>query len=121
MTPTANDNATLKTTTLTIRKKEYSLHLDFAVLSTTESVLRKSGIQANLLQSLNLSELDAAGLAAMLFAALRRDQPEMTYLDALALITLPHLNKVFEALLAAYVVAQKDPDEDEAGGTSPND
>lgn len=118
MAPTPDNNATLKTTTLTIRKKEYSLHLDFAALSTAEALLRKQGIQANLLQSLNLSELDASGLAAMLFAALRRDHPEMTYLDALGLISLPNLGKVFDALLEAYVAAQKDTDGEE--DASPN-
>ena len=118
MTPAANENATLKQTTLTIKRKEYTLHLVFAALSTAEALLKKQGIQANLLQSLNLSALDASGLAALLYAALKRDQPEMTYLEALGLISLPHLNKVFDALLEAYIAAQKDPDDEDA---SPND
>jgi hypothetical protein len=42
----------------------------------------------------------------------------MTYLEALGLISLPHLNKVFDALLEAYIAAQKDPDDEDA---SPND
>ena len=118
MTPTASENATLRTTTLKLRKKEYSLHLDFAALSTAEALLKKQGVQVNLLKSLDLADLDASGLAAMLFAALKRDQPEMTYLEALGLISLPHLNKIFDAILEAYVAAQKDPDtEDE----DPND
>ncbi len=117
---TANDNATLKTTTLTVRGKDYSLYLDFAALATAEARLRKVGIQANLLQILTLTDLTASGVAAMLFAALLRDLPEVTYDYALALISLPRLTEVFTALMAAYTAAQADPDEDQAGA-SPND
>ena len=113
--PAPSANPTIKSTPITIDSKEYSLVYDFAALATAEAALRKQGVQANLLHALNLSELDASGLAALLYAGLMRENPKLTYADTLAMISFDNLGSIFDGVLAAYVAAQK-PAED----TSPN-
>jgi len=103
----ASANATLKQTVLTIDGKEYNLYMDFAAIANAESLLKKQGLQVNLLRALNLSELDASGLAAILYAMLLRDQPKTTYEDVLNLISIQSLGSIFDAVLNAYLAAQK--------------
>jgi DNA-binding cell septation regulator SpoVG len=110
----ASENPTLKQTVLAINGKEYNLHMDFAAIAKAEALLKKEGHQVNLLRALNLSELDATGLAAILYAMLLRDQPKLSYEDVLNLISVDSLGDIFNAVLEAYLAAQKKPDEKES-------
>lgn len=114
--PETQDNPTLVATPLTLGGKELHLVYDFAALATAEGALRKQGVQANLLHALNLADIDASGLAAILFAGLLRENPAITYAETLSMITFDNLSAIFDAVLAAYVAAQKPTDE----STSPN-
>jgi hypothetical protein len=102
----ASANATLKSTVLTIDGKDYNLYLDFAAIAKAESLLKKQGVQVNLLRTISLSDMDASGLAAILYALLLRDQPELSYEDVLNLIPFNALGSVFDAILSAYKAAQ---------------
>jgi hypothetical protein len=113
---TPAENPTVQASPLTLSGKEVHLVYDFAALATAESVLRKQGVQANLLHSLDLADVDASGLAAILFAGMLRENPALTYAETLTMITFDNLGDIFDAVLAAYVAAQKPADE----GTSPN-
>jgi hypothetical protein len=90
---------------LTLGGKKYRLCLDFGVIREAEEALLETGIRINLLRSLDFKALGARSLPEVFFAALRRYQPEMTFEDVCALITLDSAIAIFEAVGDAYVLA----------------
>lgn len=87
---------TLPDVDLIVGGKTYKLAFDFNAICVAE---KETGI--NLLTSL-VSEITASSLRGLLFAALLKDQPEMTIEHAGALITPQNIGAVRTAVVTAW-------------------
>lgn len=101
---------TLPDVEIVVDRKTYKLAFDFNAICVAE---KETGI--NLLTSL-VTEITATSLRGLFFAALLRDQPEMTIEQAGALITPSNIAVVRSAVVTAWFGSIKDeqPGEDKA-------
>jgi hypothetical protein len=105
---------TLPKVELTLGKKTYFLCFTFEALALAQSILRDNGIDCNLLQSLDLTILQADRLVPLLYAALITHDPTISLEEVFKLVKFRTLAKVFEAIVLAYGASMADPDEDAA-------
>ncbi len=103
---------TLPKVELKLDGKTYHLCFTFAALALAEAKLRKEGVNVNLLHALDLSSLDATRVVPLLYAALITHEPDMTFTEAAALVTLRNLGAIFEGIASAYGESLSEPDQD---------
>jgi hypothetical protein len=89
----------------------YYLAFTFPALATAASKLRDKGVKCNLLQSLDLSTLNADQVIPLLYAALITHQPDITFEKVTEICTLKSLGNVFEGIAAAYSASLANPNE----------
>lgn len=99
---------TLSSASVTIHDRTYKLCFDFNALATAEEL---TGI--NLLTSLDLSSLSVVKFRAIFYAALLKDQPEITLGQAGSLITMKSMNDITLALIEAWTGSRPEVDEAE--------
>lgn len=107
--PTPVQDPTLPKVDVTVGGKKYFLCFDFNALAVAEDA---TGL--NLLRSLDFQNLSAKTFRALLFAALLRQQPDMTLEAAGSLITASSAPKLTEALVRAYMESNPEADESES-------
>lgn len=103
----------LPRTELRIGKETYYLCFTFRAIAVAQKTLRDAGIDCNLLQSLDLTNMQADRLVPLLYASLITYKPKITLDEVFAMVTFRNLGKVFEAITGAYIASLSDPDEEE--------
>jgi hypothetical protein len=105
-------DSALPKTPMTLGGETYYLCYTFGALSLAEAMIRKTGVQCNILKSLDVMNLGAAELEALLFAGLITHKPKITFEEASALITLRNVYLISESIATAYIAALADPSDD---------
>ncbi|HTF67031.1 MAG TPA: hypothetical protein VK638_30545 [Edaphobacter sp.] len=100
---------------LTLGNQTYYLCFTFGALALAEARLRADGVSVNLLHSLQLDQVDATRLPALLYAAVLAHQPDATFGEVAFLVTLKTLGPIFDAIVEAYRLSLSDPSEEEKG------
>jgi len=117
--PKVGPDPLLPRTPIEIDGKTYDLCFTIGALAEAKSRLRKAGVEINLLQSINFSDMDADVIPPLFFAALLPFQPEMTQEKAYALVTLQTIVPIYQALANAYLRAWGTKDEVKNPGPPP--
>ena len=100
---------TLPLVEITLGDKTFNLCFTFTAFSVAATTLRARGIQCNLLQSLDLSTVDADRVGPLLYAAMLTQHPTITIEQVEALITFPELGNIVEKIVEAYSASLADP------------
>lgn len=102
---------------LKIGDETYRLSFTYDAIAEAKRELLRYGVRCNLLLSLDSYDIDALELRALFYAATRLHHPELSYEQVKGLLTMQNYGSVFEAILKAYVVAMKPPQEQEENPT----
>jgi hypothetical protein len=105
---------TLPKVELKLGNKTYFLCFTFKALALAQTILRNNGIDCNLLQSLDLTALQADRLVPLLYAGLITHMPEITLEEVFELVLFRNMHLVFEAVVLAYGASMAEPDPDAA-------
>lgn len=100
---------TLPRVELKLGSDTYYLVFNFKALALAAAKLREKGVHTNLLQSLDLSGLDADTLAPLLYAGLITHQPEITLDEVVAKVSIRDLGGIFTAIAEAYTASLAEP------------
>lgn len=112
-------DATLPDVSLDLSGQTYHLVFTYAALSIAERKLKASGVSVNILQALDFREVGAEKLPILFFASLLHAQPDTTFEDAQALVTMKTFAPIFEKTVEAYVASMSDATE--AAAEAPED
>ncbi|MGC1783480.1 MAG: hypothetical protein WA708_13235, partial [Acidobacteriaceae bacterium] len=96
---------TLPKVSLELGGETWHLCYDYAALAIAERKLARAGQFVNMLKAVNLSLLGADRLPYMFFAGLVRSHPEITFAQASALVTMDTMDRVYEAVVDAYLAS----------------
>jgi hypothetical protein len=102
-------DATLPDVSIEIKGETYHLCFDYAALSIAERKLSDVGIKVNMLEALDLRGIGAERLPIVFFAALVKAQPDITYEEASALITMKNYADIFSKVVEAFVASMAEP------------
>lgn len=105
-------DATLPRTPITIGGKTYDLCLDLGSLSEAESELVRLGYDVNIL--LSLPPVNLSTTRVVFGAALRRFHPELSFPQAVALLTPKYIHPAYIAIMEAWGKSISEADEAEA-------
>lgn len=97
-------------TLIEIGGRTYQLGFTYGSIRSAKLALRARGIELNLMRSFGLAEIDADTLPELFFAALRVHHPDVTFEDALSLISVRNCLRVAEAIATAYIASMSDPE-----------
>jgi len=103
------DDPTLPDGETEIAGEKFRLCFDFGALAEAKALLRKSGVELNVLRSLDFTALDVDTLPALFFAASHRFQPGLTWPRAQSLINMRTGARVVDDLAKAYIAAMSEP------------
>lgn len=87
---------------LQVGDNTYKLCFTFGALAEAKRLLRREGVQVNLLLSLDSLDVDVDTMRPLLYAALRTHHPDVSYLAASDMVTLRNAASVFTAICRAY-------------------
>lgn len=102
-------DSTLPRTPVTIGGKTYDLCLDLGALSEAETELVRKGHDVNILMSLPPVNLTATRI--IFGAAMRRFHPEISYEQAVAMLTPKYIHGAYIAIVEAWNKSVSEPDE----------
>jgi hypothetical protein len=103
---------TLPKVEITLGGKKYFLCFTFGALALAQSKMTAAGIKCNVLHALDLTSLDATQIIPLLYAALSDHQPDMTFEQVAALVTMRNLGTIFEGIANAYKESLAEPSDD---------
>lgn len=83
----------------------YRLCFDFEALARAKAMLRKAGVEVNILRCLDFREVDVDTLPLLFFAAAHRFQPELSYAEAQRAVSLRTAEGILSGIFAAYTAA----------------
>src|SRR5580698_6558102 len=109
-------DSTLPKVKLKLGNETYYLCYTFAALTLAETKLNNEGISCNILKALDLSELDARNLSALLYAGLLTHKPDITIEKVLSLITFKNMQEIPPRILEAYAASLADPSDEDVNG-----
>lgn len=107
----------LLTSTVDIKGKTYTLCFDTRALIKAEHDLREQGHDVNLQRSLPVLTLE--NTVIVFAAAVRRFHPEITFDDAIDLVSMRYYMAVGNAVLAAWEKCLAEPEESDVGPREP--
>jgi hypothetical protein len=96
---------------ITLQGRQYNLVFTYGALATAEQKLSTAGRKVSMFEIFDWQKVGASELQVMLFAALQHHHGELTFDEAVALLTLRNYAAVHAALVQAYVKSMADPDE----------
>lgn len=99
--------------------KSYTLKFTYRGLAEARRLLREQGVRVNLLQSLNIEDMDADTLPALLFGALREHHAEISYTQAERMVSIKTYGAVTMALCGAYWEAMQSSETGPSEGNPP--
>lgn len=99
---------TIETTDIVINGKAYRMCFDLGALAQAEDALIAEGHDVNLLHA--LPRLNLSSVRVIFAASIRKFHPEITYEDALALLTMPYVYKAGVAIHEAWEKSLAEPD-----------
>jgi hypothetical protein len=99
---------TLPKTPITIGGTTYDLCFDLGALAEAEQALNREGHNVNLLAALPVMNL--ANVRVIFAAAIRKFHPEITFEQAMAMITLQNVYLIANAVSEAWQAALPEPE-----------
>lgn len=96
---------TLPKVSLTLNGREWHLCFDYAALALAERKLAEAGTPVNMLIAMDMRDLNITRLPFVLFAALLREHPEITFKEIGALVTMDSLPRIYIAIVDAYLAS----------------
>lgn len=100
------NNPLLPKTSVEIGGTNYRLGFTFGQLALAEMKLREAGIQADMLNRI-FAERDAFTITVLFFTGLLLHHPNITYAEAVNMITFANMAKVMNAIESALVESLK--------------
>jgi translation initiation factor IF-2 len=103
---------TIKKVELKLGDKTYFLAFTYGSLVKAEAELRKLGVQVNMLEALDVYNLDATKLSAVLYAAIISFDPSFTPESVTKLIKVRNIPDIRIALLNTLEASFAEPEEE---------
>ena len=104
---------------LEIDGKQYVLRFTIEGLGRAKRKLREEGVRINLLLSLNVQDMDADTLGAVLFGALQEYHSEVSYAAARRMVRFDTYGAIILALCDAYQAATRSQETEPSEGDPP--